>query len=361
MLDNHISISIGTIVKIFVVALVFWALYLIRDLVLVVLTSVVIASSVEPFTRRLLRFKIPRVVSVIFLFLAFISLFLILLYFFVPPLFDEAANFFEALPQYLGFIKGFDSTLDGLFGAQNLLSDFSQNLGANNLLSNAKGTLFGLTGGALQTINFVFGGLTSFVLILVISFYLAVQDRGVENFLRVVTPVKHEKYIINLWQRSQNKIGLWMQGQLLLGLLIGVLIYLGLTILGVPYAFLLAIVGAVFELIPVFGPIMGAVPAVLLGFVSGGATLGFMVVGFYIIIQQFENHLIYPLVVRKITGVPPLLVILSLIIGFKLAGFLGIVLAVPVASALIEFVSDLEKRKTLSAERTNGEHVKDEA
>lgn len=336
------------------VAIVFWALYLMRDLALIVLTSVVIASSIEPLTKQLLRLKIPRVVSVIFLFLAFIALFLVLLYFFVPPLFDEASNFIEELPQYLGFINGFDNTLDGLFGAQSLLSDFSSNLSGTDLLTNAKGAIFGLTGGALQTVNFVFGGLTGFILILVISFYLAVQDRGVENFLRVVTPVKQEKYVIDLWQRSQHKIGLWIQGQLLLGLLIGVLIYLGLTILGVPYAFLLAIIGAVFELIPVFGPIMGAIPAVILAFVTGGATLGFIVVGFYIIIQQFENHLIYPLVVRKITGVPPLLVILSLIIGFKLAGFLGVVLAVPVASALIEFVSDMEKKKLSNATGANG-------
>ncbi len=343
--------SVGSIVKILTVLLVFVALYKIRDLVLITLASVVIASSLEPLTKRLIRLRIPRVIAVIFLFLIFIVLFFAIFYFFIPPLLTELSSFIESIPQYIGFIEGFDSMFDGLFGAQNLLSDLILNFSANDLLTNAKTTVFGIGGGAIQAVSFVFGGLTGFVLIFVISFYLSVQDRGIESFLRIVTPARHEKYAIDLWQRSQNKIALWMQGQFLLGLLIGVLVYLGLTILGVKYAFLLAIIAAVFELIPVFGPIMGAIPAVILGFVDGGATLGLMVIGFFFIIQQFENHLIYPLVVRKVTGVPPLLVILSLLIGFKLAGFLGVVLSIPIATALLEFTSDIEKKKNLTTAR----------
>lgn len=191
----------------------------------------------------------------------------------------------------------------------------------------------------------MFGGLFSFVLIIVFSFYFAVQERGIASFLRIITPPKHEKYAIDLWKRSQLKIGLWMQGQLLLALIIGVLVYLGMMILGVKYALLLALLAAVAELIPLFGPVLAAIPAVAIGFIDGGATLGFLVVGFYVIIQQFENHLIYPLVVKKVVGVPPLLVILALLVGGQLAGFLGIIIAVPLAATLMEFLNDLEKDK----------------
>jgi len=336
-----ISISTGTIVRVFLVGLVFVGLYLVRDVVLVLLASVVIASAIEPFGRRFERLGVPRLVSVIFLFLLLITAVALLFYFFLPPLLDEASTFAESLPEYIGFVEGLDTVLDNLFGAQSLLGSIS----AGDLLIDLRSALFGATGGALQAINFVFGGVAGFVLIMVLSFYLAVQERGIESFLRVVTPVTQEKYVLDLWRRSQEKIGLWLQGQFLLGILIGVLVYLGLTVIGVPYALLLAVVAAVFELIPVFGPVMAAVPAVLLAFGSGGATIGFMTVGLYIIIQQFENHLIYPLVVRKVTGVPPLLVILSLIIGWKLAGFLGIVLAIPVTAAIVEFTSDIEKKK----------------
>src|SRR3990167_4515381 len=159
----------------------------------------------------------------------------------------------------------------------------------------------------------LFGGAFSFVLLVVISFYLSVQEHGIENFLRIVTPLEHEAYILDLWQRSQRKIGRWLQGQILLGVLVGVIVFLGLTILGVKYAILLAILTATFEVIPVFGPVMAAIPAIAVAFVQK-PILGLMVLGLYVIVQQFENHLIYPLVVRKTVGVPPLLVVLSLAI-----------------------------------------------
>ena len=201
----------------------------------------------------------------------------------------------------------------------------------------------------MQTASAIFGGLMGFVLVVVFSFYFAVQETGVDDFLRVVTPLRYQERVQNLWKRSQIKIGLWMQGQLALALIIGVLVYLGLTILGVPYALLLGLLAAVFELIPVFGPVLSAIPAAAIALTDGGVTLMFLVIGLFAVIQQFENHLIYPLVVTKVVGVPPLLVILALLVGAKLAGFLGIILSVPAAAVIQELVYELgQERKKLS-------------
>jgi len=101
----------------------------------------------------------------------------------------------------------------------------------------------------------------------------------------------------------------------------------------------------IFELVPVFGPILATVPAVAIGLIDGGISQGLLVLAFYLILQQFESHLLYPLVVTRVVGVPPLLVILSLIIGGKLAGFLGILLAVPIAAALQELAKDYTESK----------------
>jgi len=117
---------------------------------------------------------------------------------------------------------------------------------------------------------------------------------------------------------------------------------LGLTILSVKHALVLAVIVALFELIPVFGPVLAAVPAVAIAFVDNGFGTGVVVICLYIIFQQFENHLIYPLVVTRVVGVPPLLVILALIAGGELAGFLGIILAVPLAGTLQELARDIE-------------------
>ena len=117
--------------------------------------------------------------------------------------------------------------------------------------------------------------------------------------------------------------------------------------LGVPHPLLLAILAAVFELIPVFGQFMAAVPAVAIAFTSGGVTSALTVAALYTIVQQFEAHLIYPVVVKKVVGVPPLLVILALLVGYKLVGFLGVLLSVPIAGAIQEYVSDIQKEKEL--------------
>ena len=136
-----------------------------------------------------------------------------------------------------------------------------------------------------------------------------------------------------------------MQGQLVLAILVGVLVYLGLTILGVRNALLFAFLAGLLEIIPLFGPILAAIPAVATAYTDSGVSAGLLVVGLYLIIQQFENHLIYPLVVTKIVGVPPILVILALIVGGKLAGFLGLLLSVPIAATFVEFLDDVQKQK----------------
>lgn len=343
--SSEVYITNGTIVRVILFLLLFYVLYLLLDLVLVVLTAVVIASSIEPATKWFAKYKIPRIPAVILIYAMLTISVIGIFYFFIPPLLDDASKFAAVLPDYIESFTVPDSVTNGLSGAEKITSGFSETISIKELISQAKEAVSGLSGGVFEAINLIFGGAFSFLLIIIISFYLAVQENGISNFLKLITPIKHQDYIIDLWCRSQIKIGLWFQGQLLLGLIIGVLVYLGLTILQVPYALLLSIFAAMFELIPVFGPILAAIPAIILGFASGGATMGFMTTALYVVIQQFENHLIYPLVVKKVLGVPPLLVILALIIGGKLAGFLGVLLSAPAAAALIEFTNDIAKEK----------------
>lgn len=342
-----VYITSGTIIRTILFILLFYVLYLLIDLVLVVLTAVVIASSIEPATKWLGRYKIHRIPAVIGIYgvltISIISIF----YFFLPPLLDDASKLATVLPAYVDTFTFSGIIPNDASGTGKIVGDLSQTISFKDIISQAKNAVSGLSGGVFEAINLIFGGAFSFLMVIIISFYLAVQENGISNFLKLVAPIKHQGYIIDLWRRSQVKIGQWFQGQLLLGLIIGVLVYLGLTILQIPYAFLLAILAAMFELIPVFGPILAAIPAIALGFMSGGLTLGFMTAAFYLIIQQFENNLIYPLVVRKVVGVPPLLVILALIVGGKLAGFMGVILSAPMAAALIEFTNDVAKDKRI--------------
>ena len=346
------TITTGTIVRVILFAALAALVWHLRDLALIVLTSIVIASAIEPAARALINYKIPRVLSVLVVYLAFFSMFFGIIFFLLPPVLEETSHLLGTLPTYLEKI-GAEEALseDAILQTRALINGISITDGTRDFGS----FMSGLSANFLSTISVVFGGAVSFVLIVVFSFYFAVNERGIEEFLRVLTPVRHENYVLDLWHRTQHKIGLWMQGQFLLAVLIGVLTYLGLSILGIQYALVLAVIAGVFELIPLFGPILAAIPAVSVAFAGGGVPIALVVVALFLIIQQFENHLIYPLVVTKVVGVPPILVILSLLVGAKIAGVLGMLLSVPVAAAFQELFSDMEKMRHNTDQQKNGQ------
>jgi len=339
-----LDISAGTIVKIVLVLIGFYALYLLSDLVMVLLLSIVVASAVEPAARWGVERGVPRALSVLGVYLAAIAFFSFIFYFFVPPIIKDFNQFFHSIPSYLRFLDEWNPWRD-VFSYQVVLQGVTSSAdSAFGWIGQGADAASQVGGGIVRTVGGVFSGIVNFILVLVISFYLAVQENGIENFLKIIVPVKHEKYVIGLWKRSQGKIGRWIQGQFLLGVLVGTLVFLGLAILGVPHAFIFAVIAAVFELIPIFGPILAAIPAVAVAF-GESVGLGLTTLGLYVIIQQFENHLIYPVVVRKVVGVPPILVIIALLVGAKLGGVVGIILSVPLAAAIMEYVNDVEKRK----------------
>lgn len=344
--DINVHITSGSILTTLLFLVLAALLWFLRDIVLILLTAVVIASAIEPAIRFFTKRRVHRVLAVIIMYVLVASVFFGILFLFVPPVLGDAANFLGRLPDTLSSLNITEAT-HGLLP----WGTVGEQISSADLLRQISATLADSTGGVFTTLSAFFGGLTSFVLIIVFSFYFSVQETGVDDFLRVVTPIKEQTYVLNLWKRSQDKIGKWMQGQLVLGLIVGILLYLGLLILGIPNALLLAVMAGLFELIPVFGQILAAIPALAIAFSDGGVTALLLVAGLYLVVQQFEAHLIYPVVVKKVVGVPPLLVILALIIGAKLAGFLGILLSVPIAAAIQEFVADIDKEKTRALAR----------
>ena len=338
--NQIIEISFWTMLKVALLALLIWALWELRDFMAVMLLSIVIASAIEPANHFFARYRVPRVLSVIFIFLTAFLVFALVFYLVIPPLFGDILDFLLPLPSYIDQAVGPRGSLFLLFPEIPNELNLIIKQGAISL----EKYIAGMAPGFFSAGTALFGGILSFVLLIVISFYLSVQEHGIENFLRIVTPLENEDYILDLWQRSQRKIGRWFQGQILLAVLVGVMVFLGLTILNVKYAISLAVLAAIFEIIPVFGPVMAAIPAVAIAFIQSPVS-GLMVLGLFVIVQQFENHLIYPLVVRKTIGVPPLLVVISLVIGGTLGGFFGIILSLPFAAVLVEFLNDVASRK----------------
>lgn len=353
--EYNITISTGTILKAILIVILFATVWYLRDIFLVVLTSIILASAIEPAVRFFIKNKVPRLLGLVLVYALGAGILGILFYFFVPALLDDIARLANIIPKFVD-LSTLWAPLSGGGGMVENLSTVGQ---SGNLLDYLKQSLE--QGGALKSYSVFFGGFLSFILIIVLSFYLSAQEHGIENLLRLVSPTKSRAYVVDLWRRSQQKIGLWSQGQILLGVLVGVLVFLATTLMGLPSALFLAIIAMIFELIPVFGPILSAVPGLVVAYGSGinppgnlvsltvdpGVQAAFIVMLVYFFIQQFESHLIYPLVVRKVIGIPPVLVILALIIGAKVAGFLGIILSVPITAILMEFIGDVAREKKI--------------
>jgi predicted PurR-regulated permease PerM len=342
----NIRITVGTIIKAIIIFVIALAVYKLRDLVFVLLTAIVIASVIEPGTKWFVRHKIPRLLAAILMYLLVATILIGIFSFVLPPLFTETISALDGVPKYIKTIDILSPlNRSGINGVEALFPSLPNTISIGDVVSTVANAVSGFSGGIFDSINNFFGGIIDVILVLVISFYLSVREDGVGEFLAIITPIEYETYIRGLWRRSEDKIGKWMQGQILLALVVGIMVYFSMLIVGIKHPLLLAALSAVFELIPVVGMTISAIPAFFLAFLDGGIGLGLIVIGIYIFIQQIEAHIIYPIVVKKIIGVPPLLVIIALVAGAELAGFVGAILAVPLSVALMELLDDVDKRK----------------
>ena len=333
---NNFYISTFTIIRFFAVFFGIFVLYAVRDILAALFFAVIIASAVEPGVLWLKERKVPRILSVLLIYFVIAAALFFLVYLIFPLIFEEFQHFYSTYPEL----------------QKNLFSEFEK-LGILPYISifGDAGKIFEIPaqylesfGGIFNFVSAVFGGLTTFILVVVFSFYLAAQEKGIESFLRLVVPLQYEPYALDLWRRSQKKLGIWLRTQMLLGALVGILIFFGLTLLNIRQAFLLAVISGVFEIIPVVGPILAAVPAVSIAFLTSPLA-GLVTTVLYVVVQQVESHVIVPVVMRRTVDLSPLIVVFALFVGARLGGILGVLLAVPLTAIIAEFLNDWDKKK----------------
>ncbi len=352
-MQNHsqnlnINISTNTLLRILLIGGLVFVFFKLINIVLIILTAIVIASFVESAVKKLSKYVKNRIFAVFIIYIITIGSLIGLSSVFIPVFLEEMSALVSSLSQYIpdgSILNSFQPAT--ISGAKGVINTISSSGSIGELITSTQKLAMSLSGGFFNIFGQAFGSIFNLFLIVIISFYLSIKEKGIENFLRVIIPDKSEEYIIDLWQRTEHKIGLWIQGQMLIGLIVGILTYLGLTILGVKYSLVLAIMTAVFELIP-FGIYLAIIPAMMFSYLDGGATLSLLTLALYLILHQFETYLIYPLVIKKVIGISPLVVILSILIGWELASFWGVILAIPFAVCLFEFIDDIEKKKILS-------------
>lgn len=341
-IKRHFSIDISTqtIVKILVIVLGLMFVNSIKDVIFLVFISLVLAAAIDPSVTALERRGIPRGfgLAIIYIFLiAMVSLIVVLL---IPVVVTQLEQFARQVPAlYERAFSAFQTVRDTAIvsSLQKALESITQSLG--NLTSGFFSRIFGF-----------FGGLFAFFAVLVMTFYMTMEEKGMKRIAIDLSPVKYRPYLTQLFSRIEDRLGRWLRGQLLLGLIIFLMTLIGLLILRVDYALVLALIAGVTELVPAVGPFIGAIPAVLVA-LSGGALTGrpidaVWVVILYIVIQQFENNLIVPKVMSKATGLNPVIVLVALLVGARLAGVGGVLLAVPTVIIIMTFLEDfIEERE----------------
>ena len=314
--------------------LCFYIIYLVRDILVWFIFALIISVLFNPGVTFLRRLRVPRVLAVIFIYVAIFGLLGILIYATAPMFVNEIRQFSQLFPQYFGKIA---PPLRGLgVEAFESMESFTQALGET--LQRASSDIF-------NALAIFFGGIGSTIFVLAIALFLSLEEKGVERVIALLSPKRYESYILSLWIRSQTRVAGWFGSRILTCFLVGLAVFITLRLFNVNYAFSLALLAGVFDFVPVLGPII--VGAIAFVFVALDSWLkAFFVLIAFILIQQIEGNILSPILTKRFVGIPPVLVLISLALGAKLLGILGAVLAIPLAGILFEFLRDfLQKRK----------------
>lgn len=330
-----IEISVGTIFRIVIIVLFLVLFFAIWKILAAVFMSIVIAASIEPTVRWLERHSIHRYFSVTALYLLSLAALLGIFYAIIPSLFNEVRGLSLELPQKYDFLFG-----DAGGGAHGNIGFLGPAL--DQFFLNFQDQLGALTPNLLTFVSSLFGGLLSFTLVIVVSFYLSLQKNGVERFLTSFTPVSHREYVGDFWHRVERRIGRWLQAQFIMGIFMGMSLFIILSLLNVKYALTLALLAAILEVIPIIGPIIVGIIMFLTISVES-LVIALIAIGIYILLQQLQQSIVLPTVMARVVGVNPVIILISVLVGAELAGFWGIVLAIPLVAIVGEFFRDIQK------------------
>lgn len=186
-------------------------------------------------------------------------------------------------------------------------------------------------------------GLLNLLIVLVLTFFMVVEEQSIDEFFRSVVPTRYGAYISTRIAAVKDKIGLWLRGQLMVSLIAAVLSYIGLAAMGINYALTLSLIAGVGMVVPVVGRFFAWVVTFPIVFnQSPGLALWMSI--YYLIIQQFENNLIVPYVMNKAVGLNPIVIIFALLVGGHYLPVIGWVLAIPVATTVAIFLRDFTHR-----------------
>jgi len=340
-----LDISWGTVFRIFLIGFLFYALFLVREILILFFFALMISFLINPAINLLKKIKIPRILGAILVYLSIFGVLGFLVYLASPIFFHEFRQLISSFPDYFQEISPFLREI-GIEAQQSLEA----------VVRDLSGKMEEISAGIFGALSFIFGGFFATLFILVTAFFLSVEDRGFEKFLFLVSPKKYEDYVITIFRRSQKKVSGWFGARALICAFVGLATFLVFLFFDVKYPFMFALLGGIFNFIPYIGPLVAGFIMFIFIVVLDSWWKAVLVVAIFTLIQQIDANILNPVLTGKIIGLPPVLVLISLVLGAQLFGILGVILAIPVAGILYEFLREfLKKRKKIEEENQEEE------
>ena len=312
--------------RIFGMAMLVAVLYIAMDIWIGVLLAIIISAALDNSVSWMEKKKIPRVIGTLGIYIVLVVAIALLLYAIVPVALSELHILLKDANKFgtpaLNFPEG-----------AKIIAVINENI------SQIANVLFGGGVSFFDTISKFFGGVVLAISIFVLSFYLTVDRDGVEKFLKAILPVAYEDRVLGVYYNTRSKIGRWLYGQVLLSLSIGLAVFIGLSIIGVKYSLLLGILAGILEIVPFVGPIISGALAVMIAIGQSWAIVLYTFI-LFVIIQKSEGYFLVPMVMKFTTNLNPATILVALLVGGKILGVVGVVIAVPVAVAFQEIVDN---------------------
>ena len=351
--EQQVLFSISNIAKVVLVALLLVILkdFLaeISDIIILFLVSLLFAAAIDPTVDKLEQYKIPRGISVGGIMILLITVLSLFIYSMIPLLSSQLSD----LGSKIGLLV--ENLTNGTLRVPNfiqpLISEIALELEGTNFTAalqsqilNYSQELSGLAENFLKTVISISNGLANFLIVLVLTYFMSVDEQEIDKFILRISPNKYGHYITVKINNIKQKVGEWLRGQIILMFVVGISTYLGLFLLGTDYAFTLSLIAGVTELVPVIGPWLGLIAAIPIAINQGGSMLLWVVI-LYFVIQRLENNLFVPIIMKKATGLNPIVVILAMLVGNKFLGIVGIIISIPLAAILSIFLEDILVKK----------------
>lgn len=335
--EKKISIDITTlsIIRVLTIVTLLWFVREIKEVILIFFLALLLSSVLEPMIRWFISKRVPKMLAAVMVYLIMMGIVGVVLSLMVTPINTQFRELGTQMPIYIDKISSGDVFgLQNLAGNEQLFNRITMELqGLQSRIVNATTT------GFFSSITSIIGTIAGFVVIIVMSFYLIVEEESIKKTVKMLVPAHYQPYLVQLFKKIQNKIGYWARAYLMMAAIVWFMAFVLLTALQVPFALVLSLVAAFTEIIPMVGPILAAIPAVFVAVFASPIKALFVAIGFTII-NLIESHVLTPKIMQKAVGLNPVIVILAVLIGARLGGILGILLAIPVTTTLSVFIAD---------------------